>query len=67
MSMVKNKSVLYAVMRQEEDNSVVCCFAKSLEKAENLCNTYQQELEDAWGDEVPDKYFYVVSNIYYDE
>lgn len=67
MSLVKNKSILYAVLRQNEDNSVVCCFCKTLEKAEATADAYQQELEDAWGENVPDSYYYVVSNIYYDE
>lgn len=72
MSNIKNKDVIYAVMRRDSDTrdfpsidqDVVCCFAKTLLGAEELCGEHQQQWEDSGGQD--DSYYYVVGNIFYD-
>ena len=68
MSMVKNKSTIFAVMRKDIglSHDVVCCFAKTTDGAERLCNEYQQAFADSGGSK-EESYYYVVGNTYYDE
>ena len=73
MSMVKNKTNLYAVMRKDLPSNthtggkdVVCCFTKSLDGAERLCDEYQQAFSDSGGND-EESYYYIVSNTFYDE
>lgn len=68
MSMCKNKSTMFAIMRKDlaRGQDVVCAFAKTLGGAERLCDEYQQAFTDSGGH--PDEsYFYTVANTYYDE
>lgn len=46
------------------DKDVVCCFAKTILGAEELCGEYQQQWLDSGGKD--DAYYYVVGNIFYD-
>jgi hypothetical protein len=67
MSNIKNRSFIYAVMRKDiGQQDVVCCFTKSSEGAERLCDEYQQAFEDSGGNK-EESYYYTVSNIFYDE
>jgi hypothetical protein len=66
MSNIKNKSIIYAVIRyHEKGGGVVCCFAKTIEGADELCAEYQQQWADTGGDDSVG--FYVVGNIFYDK
>lgn len=64
---LKNKSYLYAVMRRDVDREqdVVCAFTRTLDGAERLCDEYGQSYIDSGGGD--EAYFYVVSNIFYDQ
>lgn len=66
MSRIANKATLYAVMRfVEGQRDTVCCFCKTLERAEELCGEYEQKYRDE-GWESSSFYFYPVANIFYD-
>ncbi len=67
MSLIKNKSTLYAVMRRDNDfeRDVLCCFTKTLEEANRLANEYEQQWYDQGGDKEM-TFFYSVANIFYD-
>ena len=67
MSMIKNRSTLYAVMRRDysQGHDVVCAFTKTLENAERLVNEYEQQWIDSGGND--DTNYYAVANIFYDE
>lgn len=64
---LKNRQMMYAVLRKDIDlgRDVVCCFANNIERAEQLCDEYNQNFVDSGGNE-EEAYYYVVSNIYYD-
>ena len=68
MKKPNHKNTLYAVMRKDIplQHDIVCCFARTVDGAERLCNEYQQSFHDSGGDS-EESYFYVVANIYYDE
>ncbi len=67
MSMIRNKSTLYAIVRRDNNHGTdnVCCFTKTLENSERLCNEYDQQWVDSGGD--ASVYYYPVANIFYDE
>ena len=67
MSLIKNRSTLYAIMRRDNNNAtdVVCAFTKTLENAERLVDEYEQQWIDSGGDSAI--YYYPVGNIFYDE
>ena len=56
---------MYAVMRKDNQQDVVCCFAKTIDGAERLEAEYQQQWVDSGGGN--EVYYYVVGNIFYDE
>ena len=70
MSNIKNKTTIYAVLRQVEydgqASTTVCCFCKTLGKAEDLCGVYLQEWIDSGADQGAVD-FYPVANSYYNE
>lgn len=74
MKQLKHKDIMYAVMRRSMDKrdfpatgtDVVCCFTKTLERAEELSSQYEQAFLDSGGDK-EDTYFYVVGNVFYNE
>lgn len=67
MSLIKNKSTLFAVMRKDSDRGqdIVCCFTKTIDGAERLCNEYEQQWKDGGGGD--EAHYYPVGNIFYDE
>ena len=68
MAKLKNKTTLYAIIRKDNDrkSEAICCFTRTLDGAERLCDEYTQAFSDSGGSE-DEAYFYIVSNIYYDE
>lgn len=68
MVKVKNRNYVYAIMRKDVDRGqdVVCAFTRTLDGAERLCDEYEQNYIDSGGD-TEQAYFYVVSNIFYDQ
>jgi len=68
MSLIKNRATLFAVVRKDIDKGqdVVCCFAKTLDKAERLADEYGQQFVDSGGS-YDEAYYYVVANTFYDE
>ena len=56
---------MFAILRRDESRDTICCFAKTLEGAENLADQYQQAWDDSGGEE--HTYYYVVGNIFYDK
>ncbi len=67
MSMIKNKSTLYAIVRRDNEynTDTICCFTKTLENAERLSNEYEQQWLDI--DPFANGHYYPVANIFYDE
>ena len=70
MSFVKNRSILYLILRDEfEDGYVVhtavCCICKTVERAEELRGEYEQAMIDKGADKNQFS-FYVIGNTFYD-
>ena len=67
MSKIKNKELIYAIMREDTDKGqdVVCCFSRTLVGAEDLCGEYEQAWIDSGGGD--EAHYYVVSNVFYDK
>ena len=61
MSLVKNKQVLYLVVRSDKS---VCAIALSEQKADELCGEYTQMMLDA---SIPGYSFSVQGQVFYDE
>lgn len=72
MSNIKNKDMLFAVVRRditgmgEVHHEAICCFTRTPERAQELADSYTQEWIDR---NIQPKYFdfYVVGNVFYDE
>lgn len=54
-------------MRRDNDRGqdVLCCFARTIVGAEDLCAEYEQAWIDSGGGE--EAHYYVVSNVFYDK
>ena len=66
MSNVKNKDILYLVVRSDEkdDDRVVCAITRTEERAHELCGESAQRMIDAG---ITAYQFNVQGQIYYDE
>jgi len=65
MVRLKNKDILYAVVRKDEMQDVICAFAANPVRAEELKGEYEQSYFDAWGPE-GQSYYYVTANTFYE-
>ena len=67
MSLTKNKSNLFAVMRHDfSGQDVICCICKTAEKADDLVGEYSQLFTDK-GFTKEEVYFYPTVSIFYDQ
>lgn len=74
MSTLKNKGIIYAVVRKDYSDDegfsfnkdTICCFTKTYERSTELAQQYEQEFLDRG---IPNSSFdfYVVGNVFYDE
>jgi len=66
MSLIRNKSYLYAIMRHDiSGKDVLCALCKTPERADELVGEYAQIYIDK-GFSADDVYFYPTATIYYD-